>query len=92
MSFNCFDLAFFQKGCVRCRQQHHHITRSHLPSVSRSQTSRKFNQRASRRTQGLFTCKTCDEENADRNAAFNRLPGFGYISKVGNCEHAHNSC
>ena len=36
-----------------------------------SQTCRKCNQRGTRRTQGLFTCKTCGEENADRNAAFN---------------------
>ncbi|MFY9797726.1 MAG: transposase, partial [Candidatus Nitrosopolaris sp.] len=36
-----------------------------------SQTCRKCNERGSRRTQGLFMCKTCGEENADRNASFN---------------------
>jgi transposase len=37
-----------------------------------------------RRTQGLFVCKTCGEENADRNAAFNiAYLVLGYISKVG---------
>ena len=49
-----------------------------------SQTCRKFNQRGMRRTQGLFVCKTCGEENADRNAAFNiAYRTLGYISKVG---------
>jgi len=32
----------------------------------------------------LFTWKTCGEENADRNAAFNIVyRALGYISKVG---------
>ena len=49
-----------------------------------SQTCRKCNQRGTRRTQGLFVCKTCGEENADRNAAFNiAYRALGYISKVG---------
>jgi transposase len=49
-----------------------------------SQTCRKRNQRGMRRTQGLFVCKTCGEENADRNAAFNiAYRALGYISKVG---------
>jgi putative transposase len=49
-----------------------------------SQTCRKCNQRGTRRTQGLFMCKTCGEENADRNAAFNiAYRALGYISKVG---------
>ena len=49
-----------------------------------SQTCRKCNQRGTRRTQGLFTCKTCGEENADRNAVFNiAYRALGYISKVG---------
>jgi putative transposase len=49
-----------------------------------SQTCRKCNQRGTRRTQGLFVCKTCGEENADRNASFNiAYRALGYISKVG---------
>ncbi|MGA9152113.1 MAG: transposase [Candidatus Nitrosopolaris sp.] len=49
-----------------------------------SQTCRKCNQRGTRSTQGLFMCKTCGEENADRNAAFNiAYRALGYISKVG---------
>ena len=49
-----------------------------------SQTCRKCSQRGMRRTQGLFMCKTCGEENADRNAAFNiAYRALGYISKVG---------
>jgi putative transposase len=49
-----------------------------------SQTYRRCNQRGTRRTQGLFMCKTCGEENADRNAAFNiAYQALGYISKVG---------
>jgi IS605 OrfB family transposase len=49
-----------------------------------SQTCRKCNQRGTRSTQGLFTCKTCGEENADRNASFNiAYRALGYISKVG---------
>jgi len=49
-----------------------------------SQTCRRCNQRGIRGTQGLFTCKTCGEENADRNAAFNiAYRALGYISKVG---------
>jgi transposase len=49
-----------------------------------SQTCRKCNQRGTRRTQGLFTCNSCGEENADRNAAFNiAYRALGYISKVG---------
>ncbi|MGC2571374.1 MAG: zinc ribbon domain-containing protein, partial [Candidatus Nitrosopolaris sp.] len=49
-----------------------------------SQTCRKCNQRATRKTQGLFICKECGEENADRNAAFNiAYRALGYISKVG---------
>jgi transposase len=37
-----------------------------------------------RNTQGLFICKKCGEENADRNAAFNiAYRALGYISKVG---------
>jgi putative transposase len=49
-----------------------------------SQTCRKCNQRGTRRTQGLFMCKTCGEDNADRNAAFNiAYRALGYISKVG---------
>ena len=48
-----------------------------------SQTCREFNQRGMRR-KGLFVCKTCGEENADRNAAFNiAYWALGYISKVG---------
>jgi IS605 OrfB family transposase len=48
-----------------------------------SQTCRKCNQRGTRMTQGLFVCKTCDEENADRNASFNiSYRALGYISKV----------
>jgi transposase len=48
-----------------------------------SQTCRKCNQRATRKTQGLFICKECGEENADRNAAFNiAYRALGYISKV----------
>jgi transposase len=48
-----------------------------------SQTCREFNQRGMRR-KGLFVCKTCGEENADRNAAFNiAYRALGYISKVG---------
>jgi transposase len=47
-----------------------------------SQTCRKCNQLGTRRTQGLFTCKTCGEENADRNAAFNiAYRALGYISQ-----------
>jgi len=49
-----------------------------------SQTCRKCSQRGMRKTQGLFTCKNCGEENADRNAAFNiAYRALGYISKVG---------
>ncbi len=49
-----------------------------------SQTCRKCNQRGKRRTQGLFGCKTCGDENADRNAAFNiAYRALGYISKIG---------
>jgi putative transposase len=49
-----------------------------------SQICRKCNQRGTRSKQGLFTCKTCGEENADRNAAFNiAYRALGYISKVG---------
>ena len=49
-----------------------------------SQTCRKCNQRGTRRTQGLVVCKTCGEDNADRNAAFNiAYRALGYISKVG---------
>jgi transposase len=49
-----------------------------------SQTCRKCEQRGSRRTQGLFVCNTCGEENADRNASFNiAYLALGYISKVG---------
>ncbi len=49
-----------------------------------SQICKKCNQRGTRRTQGLFICKTCGEENADRNAAFNiAYRALGYISKVG---------
>jgi len=49
-----------------------------------SQTCRKCNQRGTRRTQGLFVCKTCGEDNADRNASFNiAYRALGYISKVG---------
>ena len=48
------------------------------------QTCRRCNQRGTRRTRGLFMCKTCGEENADRNAAFNiAYRALGYISKVG---------
>jgi transposase len=37
-----------------------------------------------RNTQGLFICKKCGEENADRNAAFDiAYRALGYISKVG---------
>jgi hypothetical protein len=41
--------------------------------------------KVTRRTQGLFICKICGEENADRNAAFNiaACRALGYISKVG---------
>jgi transposase len=36
-----------------------------------------------RKTQGLFICKKCGEENADRNASFNiTYRALGYISKV----------
>jgi putative transposase len=45
-----------------------------------SQTCRKCNQLGTRRTQGLFMCKTCGEENASFNIAYRAL---GYISKVG---------
>ena len=49
-----------------------------------SQTCRKCNQRGTRRTLGLFVCKTCGEESADRNAFSNIAYGaLGYISKVG---------
>ena len=49
-----------------------------------SQTCRKCSQRGMRKTQGLFICKNCGEENADRNAAFNiAYRALGYISKVG---------
>jgi putative transposase len=49
-----------------------------------SQTCRKCSQRGVRKTQGLFICKKCGEENADRNAAFNiAYRALGYISKVG---------
>jgi putative transposase len=49
-----------------------------------SQTCRKCDQRGTRRTQRLFVCKTCGEENADRNASFNiAYRALGYISKVG---------
>jgi IS605 OrfB family transposase len=49
-----------------------------------SQTCRKCNELGTRRTQGLFTCKACGEENADRNAAFNiAYRALGHISKVG---------
>jgi putative transposase len=49
-----------------------------------SQTCRKCSQRGMRKTQGLFICKKCGEENADRNAAFNiAYRALGYISKVG---------
>jgi ribosomal protein L37AE/L43A len=47
-----------------------------------SQTCRKCNQLGTRRTQGLFRCKTCGEENADRNAS-SPYRALGYISKVG---------
>jgi putative transposase len=37
-----------------------------------------------RKTQGLYLCKKCGEENADRNAAFNiARKALGYISKAG---------
>jgi IS605 OrfB family transposase len=49
-----------------------------------SQTCRKCSQRGIRKTQGLFICKNCGEENADRNAAFNiAYLALGYISKIG---------
>ncbi|MFZ0220972.1 MAG: transposase, partial [Candidatus Nitrosopolaris sp.] len=49
-----------------------------------SQICRKCNQRGTRRTRGLFMCKTCGEENADRNASFNiAYRALGYISRVG---------
>ena len=49
-----------------------------------SQTCRKCSQRGMRKTQGLFICKNCAEENVDRNAAFNiAYRALGYISKVG---------
>ncbi|MGB6531865.1 MAG: transposase [Candidatus Nitrosopolaris sp.] len=49
-----------------------------------SQTCRKCSQRRMRKTQGLFICKNCGEENADRNAGFNiAYRALGYISKVG---------
>ncbi|MGA9153591.1 MAG: transposase [Candidatus Nitrosopolaris sp.] len=49
-----------------------------------SQTCRKCSERGMRKTQGLFMCKKCGEENADRNAAFNiAYWALGYISKVG---------
>jgi putative transposase len=49
-----------------------------------SQTCRICSQRGMRKTQGLFICKKCGEENADRNAAFNiAYRALGYISKVG---------
>ena len=62
-----------------------------------SQTCRKCEQRGSRRTQGLFVCNTCGEENADRNASFNiAYRALGYISKVGltrkdSCSRIHFS-
>ncbi|HYA83393.1 MAG TPA: hypothetical protein VEH06_08090, partial [Candidatus Bathyarchaeia archaeon] len=38
--------------------------------------------RGTRRTQGLFTCKSCGEDNADRNASFNiAYRTLGYIFK-----------
>jgi putative transposase len=49
-----------------------------------SQTCKKCSQRGTRKTQGLFICKNCGEDNADRNAAFNiAYRALGYISKVG---------
>jgi putative transposase len=49
-----------------------------------SQICRKCSQRGIRKTQGLFICKDCGEENADRNAAFNiAYRALGYISEVG---------
>jgi putative transposase len=36
-----------------------------------SQTCHKCGERGQRKTQGLFVCDHCGEENADRNAAFN---------------------
>ena len=58
-----------------------------------SQTCRKCNQRGTRRTQGLFMCKTCGEDNADRNASFNITRALGYISKVGvTVNIPYNSC
>lgn len=49
-----------------------------------SQICRICSQKGMRNTQGLFICKKCGEENADRNAAFNiTYRALGYISKVG---------
>ncbi len=49
-----------------------------------SQYCRKCYQKGVRKIQGLFICKNCGEENADRNAAFNIAHrALGYISKVG---------
>jgi hypothetical protein len=57
-----------------------------------SQTCRKCNQRGTRRTQGLFVCKTCGEDNADRNASFNiAYRALGYISKVGVTVNIHEN-
>ena len=41
-----------------------------------SQTCRKCSQRGMRKTQGLFICKNCGEENADRNVPSILLTGL----------------
>jgi putative transposase len=49
-----------------------------------SQTCTKCGNKGKRKTQGLFECKECGEENADRNAAFNIAKrGLGQCSKLG---------
>src|SRR5215467_2214297 len=56
----------------------------HLRRRKQNTRGRKCYQKGARKIQGLFTCVTCGEENADRNAAFNiAYRALGNISKVG---------
>jgi putative transposase len=49
-----------------------------------SQYCRKCYQKGVRKTQGLFQCSKCGEDNADRNAAFNiGHRGLGHASNLG---------
>lgn len=49
-----------------------------------SQACTECREKGHRKTQGLFVCNQCGEENADRNAAFNIAKrGLGQCSKLG---------